>query len=587
MPRTYPDYPHHTQIAAYFEAYVDHFGFRDRIRFETPVRHARRGPRGRGWVLETAAGETREYDALLVANGHHWDERWPEPAFPGARHARRSSSSTPTPTAPTRSCAARTSSWSAWATARWTSRWSPPTSPARRTCPARRGAWVTPKYLLGRPTDQLKNDPRVPFRIRRWMVEKLLLAQVGADGALRAAQARPPLRRGAPDGLRAHPGPHRARRGHARARTSRACTSARSSSPTGRACRATSSSTAPGTRSASRSSTRTSCPRPTTTSSSSAASSTPTTPTSPSSGCCSRSGRSCRCPRRRGSGSPTTCAGEYALPMAAAMREDIRRDQAAMRKRYVDLQAPHDPGRLRRLPARPGQGARGRRRAGAGRRVPRCPCPAARRAPRWARDRHGRARGQARADQGGQPRRDPRRRAPRLRRPRLRRGVGARHRAAHRPGRGHVLQLLPGQGVRPAGAARRGRHGGPRAACRRRAARRARPRRSSPTASAPTSPTWPTQPELFELMRRNAGTLRAMFDEPAIGAGRRGARGRPAGRGGRGPDPRARHRRSWRGRWSAPPSRSPSSCSTASPTDVDGAVAFVTGLFLGGLERLG
>ena len=28
-----------------------------------------------------------------------------------------------------------------------------------------------------------------------------------------------------------------------------------------------------------------------------------------------------------------------------------------------------------------------------------------------------------------------------------------------------------------------------------------------------------TEPELFELMRRNAGTLRAMFDEPAIGAG--------------------------------------------------------------------
>ena len=38
---------------------------------------------------------------------------------------------------------------------------------------------MTPKYLLGRPTDQLKNDPRVPFRVKRWMVEKLLLAQVG------------------------------------------------------------------------------------------------------------------------------------------------------------------------------------------------------------------------------------------------------------------------------------------------------------------------------------------------------------------------------------------------------------------------
>src|SRR5215203_4539091 len=27
MPADYPDFPHHTQIAAYFEAYVDAFGF--------------------------------------------------------------------------------------------------------------------------------------------------------------------------------------------------------------------------------------------------------------------------------------------------------------------------------------------------------------------------------------------------------------------------------------------------------------------------------------------------------------------------------------------------------------------------------
>ncbi len=56
MPRSYPDYPHHTQIAAYFDAYVDHFGVREAIRFETtrrarPPRRGRRlGPRARGRV---------------------------------------------------------------------------------------------------------------------------------------------------------------------------------------------------------------------------------------------------------------------------------------------------------------------------------------------------------------------------------------------------------------------------------------------------------------------------------------------------------------------------------------------------------
>src|SRR6202521_1516303 len=83
MPESYPDFPHHTHIAAYFEDYVDHFGLRERITFETGVRHAQR-EEGGVWRVELESGESRSYDALLVANGHHWNPRWPEPAFPGA-----------------------------------------------------------------------------------------------------------------------------------------------------------------------------------------------------------------------------------------------------------------------------------------------------------------------------------------------------------------------------------------------------------------------------------------------------------------------------------------------------------------------
>ena len=83
MPKSYPDFPHHTQIAAYFDAYVDRFGFRDRIRFETGVEHAAREADGT-WTIALDTGETRRYDALVVANGHHWDPRWPEPPFPGS-----------------------------------------------------------------------------------------------------------------------------------------------------------------------------------------------------------------------------------------------------------------------------------------------------------------------------------------------------------------------------------------------------------------------------------------------------------------------------------------------------------------------
>jgi cation diffusion facilitator CzcD-associated flavoprotein CzcO len=35
------------------------------------------------WRVVLDTGETRDYRALLVANGHHWDPKEPEPAFPG------------------------------------------------------------------------------------------------------------------------------------------------------------------------------------------------------------------------------------------------------------------------------------------------------------------------------------------------------------------------------------------------------------------------------------------------------------------------------------------------------------------------
>src|SRR5918992_6129372 len=54
MPDEYPDYPHHTQIARYFDDYVDHFGFRDRITFRTEV--TRVEPAGEGWDVTLGDG---------------------------------------------------------------------------------------------------------------------------------------------------------------------------------------------------------------------------------------------------------------------------------------------------------------------------------------------------------------------------------------------------------------------------------------------------------------------------------------------------------------------------------------------------
>jgi len=85
IPRDYPDYPDHWLLAKYFDDYVDHFGFRDRITFRTEVTKV--APADGGWDVTVAGPDasprTEHYAAVLVANGHHWDPRWPEPTFPG------------------------------------------------------------------------------------------------------------------------------------------------------------------------------------------------------------------------------------------------------------------------------------------------------------------------------------------------------------------------------------------------------------------------------------------------------------------------------------------------------------------------
>jgi dimethylaniline monooxygenase (N-oxide forming) len=177
MPRTYPDYPHHAQIAAYFDDYVDHFGVRDRIRFETKVHRADRRADGT-WELTLDDGSVQRFDALLVANGHHWNPRWPEPAFPGSEsfagvqmHAHSYIDNDIFKDGRALVLGIGNSAVDIAVEASYV---------AERTfLAARRGAWIVPKYLFGRPTDQLPQDPRVPFRIRQRVMHNLIRLNAG------------------------------------------------------------------------------------------------------------------------------------------------------------------------------------------------------------------------------------------------------------------------------------------------------------------------------------------------------------------------------------------------------------------------
>jgi dimethylaniline monooxygenase (N-oxide forming) len=81
-PPYYRDYPMHFQVREYFDRYVDHFGIRDTITFNTKVEHVEPLEDGTFEVRTSRGSDV--YDAVLVCNGHHWDPRWPEPSFPGS-----------------------------------------------------------------------------------------------------------------------------------------------------------------------------------------------------------------------------------------------------------------------------------------------------------------------------------------------------------------------------------------------------------------------------------------------------------------------------------------------------------------------
>ena len=176
MPKSLPDFPRHDHIADYFDSYVDHFGFRDSIQFETGVDRVEPREDGR-FDVRLSTGKELVYSHIVVANGHHWDPRGPEPAFPGSEdfegqqlHSHHYEDEAQLVDKDVVVLGVGNSGMDIAVDASYH---------AKNTYLAhRRGAHIIPKYLFGKPIDQIGGSERLPGPIRFWFMGLLVkLAQ--------------------------------------------------------------------------------------------------------------------------------------------------------------------------------------------------------------------------------------------------------------------------------------------------------------------------------------------------------------------------------------------------------------------------
>jgi cation diffusion facilitator CzcD-associated flavoprotein CzcO len=181
MPDDTADYPDHRVIMAYFNDYVDHFELRESISFETSVESARRREDGI-WEIALDDGSVRLYDALIVANGHHWDPLWPSPRYPGEFNGEQIHSHQYLRPEEPVDCRGKKvlvvgMGNSAMDIACELAR---PGLAEELFMSARHGVWVVPKYVFGIPTTRMTESPAwIPWWLTRYFVGLAVSLNVG------------------------------------------------------------------------------------------------------------------------------------------------------------------------------------------------------------------------------------------------------------------------------------------------------------------------------------------------------------------------------------------------------------------------
>ena len=163
MPAEYPDYPSHWQVLEYMRSYARSFDLYSHIEFKTTVDEIHSA--ADFWNVTLGTSATRRYRGVIVANGHLWDPKFPE--YPGrfdgvVLHSK--NYKTPEVLRDKRVLvigAGNSGCDIAVESAQ---------NAARTFHSLRRGYFYVPKYLFGKPADQIGEASlklRLPVSVRR------------------------------------------------------------------------------------------------------------------------------------------------------------------------------------------------------------------------------------------------------------------------------------------------------------------------------------------------------------------------------------------------------------------------------------
>lgn len=167
MPRDWPAYPDHRQCLAYLRSYARHFGLLPHIRTHSAVERIEPvGQAGAGWTVHVRGRPPETYAGVVIASGHNREPRLPD--IPGGfsgtlLHAcQYKSPGQPVPLAGRRVLVIGAGN-SGCDIAVEASHHAATTAHS-----ARRGYYVVPRFILGRPAD-LRNERLLKMAVPVWL----------------------------------------------------------------------------------------------------------------------------------------------------------------------------------------------------------------------------------------------------------------------------------------------------------------------------------------------------------------------------------------------------------------------------------